>query len=211
MPAFAPNHTSAKFAAPQFGVLFFIVAGLLPVTSIALHCSGFLPLETALLFVIMPAIAGAFITNILNRELLRRVFYGWLSGIIAVAFYDLVRIPFIYAGWDDFIPHIASWLTGKNDHAYLISYSWRYIGNGGGLGIVFFLLANYFDWKKYVVSCGVSFGLVVFAGLLGLLFFFPQSQELMFEVTPIAFFGGLAGHIVYGYVLGKLYKQFNKR
>lgn len=207
MSASAPIFPRAKSAASQYGTAFFFIAGLLPVTSIAFHCAGFLSITTALLFVILPAFALAFVLNIFNRDTMRLVFRGWISGIVAVTLYDLVRIPFIYAGWDDFIPHIATWLTGSNDHAYLISYTWRYAGNGGGLGIVFFLIANHFGLRKYIVSCGVNFGLLIFAGLLALLVFFPRSQELMFEVTPIAFFGGLTGHVVYGYVLGRLAKR----
>lgn len=210
MPAFALPHRAEETAHPKSGAVFFVVAGILPVTSIALHCGGFIPLTASLLFITLPAIGIAFALNALNRAVLRRVLSGWIAGIIAVALYDLSRIPFVYAGWDDFIPHIASWLTGKNDHAYLISYSWRYIGNGGGLGITFFLLADYFQWKKYSVSAGVSFGLLVFAGLLGLLILIPQSQKLMFEVTPLSFTGGLVGHVVYGYVLGKLNYYFNR-
>lgn len=206
MPAIAFLSRAEKTVRPQYGTLFFIAAGLLPVTSIALHCAGFIPLTTSLVFIIFPVLCGAFALNLLNRELLRRVGAGWIAGVVAVALYDLSRIPFVYAGWDDFIPHIATWLTRNNEHTYLISYSWRYIGNGGGLGITFFLLADYFQWKKYAVSAGVTFGLLVFAGLLALLVFIPESQKLMFEVTPISFAGGLAGHLVYGYVLGKLFR-----
>ena len=204
MSAFAPIHELKKL---RIGAAGFTIAGLLPVSSIALHCAGILSLSNCLFFLVIPTFIFAIVTSAINTRVLKLVLLGWLSGVVAVAVYDISRIPFIYAGWADFIPHITSWLTGSNDNAYLIGYTWRYAGNGGGLGIVFFLLADHFGWKKYIVSNGVTFGLLVFAGLLALLVFIPESQNLMFEVTPISFFGGMVGHIVYGYVLGRMYKR----
>lgn len=204
MSALAPIGSSRKL---DLSVGFFLIAGLLPVSCIALHCANIITLRNALGFLILPAVIAAFISSTINRKLLSLVFRGWISGVIAVFVYDLSRIPFIMAGWSDFIPHISDWLTDNNEHSFLIGYTWRYVGNGGGLGIVFFLLANHFGWRKYIVSNGVTFGLLVFAGLVSLLFIFPDAQNLMFKVTPISFFGGLVGHIVYGYVLGRLYQK----
>lgn len=208
MSAFAPIHPLKKL---QLCVVCFVAAGLLPVSSIALHCAGFISLPNCLFFLIVPAFVAAIMGGIINRRIFKLAFRGWVSGIIAVALYDVSRVPFIIAGWEDFIPHIAPWLTGTNENAYAIGYTWRYLGNGGGLGIAFFLLADHFGWGKYIVSNGVSFGLLVFAGLLGLLILIPQSQNLMFEVTPLSFFGGLTGHIVFGLVLGKMYKRITGR
>lgn len=208
MSAFAPIQSQKKL---QPCVACFIAAGILPVSSIALHCAGFISLPNCLFFLVVPAFAAAVMAGLINRRILKLAFLGWISGIVAVALYDVSRVPFILAGWADFIPHITSWLTGSDDHAYLIGYAWRYIGNGGGLGIVFFLLADHFGWKKYIVSNGVSFGLLVFAGLVGLLIFMPESHKLMFEVKPLSFFGGMIGHIVYGCVLGKLYSRIVRR
>jgi hypothetical protein len=189
----------------------FLFAGVLPVSSIALHCAGVLALNHCLLFLVIPAFILAFTTAAINTRIFTLAFRGWISGVVAVALYDLSRVPFILAGWEDFIPHITEWLTGSDDHAFLIGYAWRYIGNGGGLGIVFFLLADHFGWKKYIVSNGVSFGLLVFASLVTMLIFLPESQQLMFKITPLSFFGGMIGHIVYGYVLGRLHLRYNKK
>ncbi len=188
----------------------FAIAGILPVSSIALHCAGFISLSNCLTFLIIPAVFFAIGLAMFTPALMKLVFRGWVAGIVAVTLYDMVRVPFILAGWEDFIPHISSFLTGSDDNAYLIGYLWRYAGNGGGLGIAFFLLADYFGWKKYIVSNGVTYGLAVFSGLLLLLIVFPQAQDLMFEITPLSFFGGLAGHIVYGFVLGKMFRRFLK-
>lgn len=185
-------------------MVLFLVAGILPVTSIALHCAEIITLKNALWFLIVPAALLAFARGTIDRRLMKLVLRGWLAGIVAVTLYDLSRVPFILAGWSDFIPHISSWLSPDNENSYLIGYGWRYAGNGGGLGIVFFLLADHFGWRKYIVSNGVTFGLLVFASLVALLFIFPEAQDMMFKVTPLSFFGGMIGHIVYGYVLGFL-------
>ncbi len=206
MSAFAPV---LSFKKPQPRVAFFIAAGLLPVTCIALHCAGIIALNKALWFLILPAIALAVATSAIDRKLMQLVFRGWISGIVAVTLYDVSRVPFILAGWEDFIPHISAWLTESNENSYLIGYAWRYAGNGGGLGIVFFLIANHFNLKKHIVSNGVTFGLLVFASLVALLIIFPDAQNMMFKITPLSFFGGLIGHIVYGYVLGRLYARWN--
>ncbi len=208
MSAFVPALSVRK---TDYKVGLFLVAGLLPVSSIALHCAEIITLKNALLFLVLPAITVALATSAIDQKLLQLVFRGWISGIVAVAVYDLSRIPFVYAGWEDFIPHISAWLTDSKENSYLIGYTWRYAGNGGGLGIVFFLLANYCGWKKYIVSSGVTFGLLVFASLVALLIIFPNAQDLMFRITPVSFFGGLIGHIVYGYVLGKLFKASSRR
>src|SRR5688572_6339032 len=171
MSAIAPVLSIRK---PDVKVGLFLFAGVLPVSSIALHCAEIITLKNALWFLIIPAIAIALATSVIDRKLLQLVLRGWISGIIAVALYDLSRVPFILAGWADFIPHISAWLTDTNENSYLIGYSWRYAGNGGGLGIVFFLLANHFQWKKYIVSNGVSYGLLVFASLVALLLIFPN-------------------------------------
>jgi hypothetical protein len=207
MSAFAPVLSQRK---PAPGAAGFALAGLLPVSSIALHCAGIISIVNCLFFLVIPAFVLAFITSSINTRILKLAMLGWISGIVAVALYDLSRIPFILAGWTDFIPHISHWLSPGNDHPYLIGYTWRYAGNGGGLGIVFFLLADHFGWRKYIVSSGVTFGLIVFTCLVALLVIFPDAQNMMFRITPVSFFGGLTGHIVYGYVLGALHKKWSR-
>ena len=43
----------------------------------------------------------------------------------------------------DFIPVMGSWVTGEPDTAgsAAVGYVWRYIGDGGGLGVAFFVVA----------------------------------------------------------------------
>lgn len=201
MSAFAPIQSQQKL---QPCVACFIAAGILPVSSIALHCAGIISLINCLFFLIVPTFGVALLFGTINRSVLKLALQGWVSGIVAVALYDISRIPFILAGWADFIPHISAWLTDTNENSYLIGYAWRYAGNGGGLGIVFFLLASHFNLRKQIVSNGVTFGLLVFAGLVTLLIIFPNSQDMMFRITPLSFFGGMTGHIVYGYALGRM-------
>lgn len=191
-------------------VLFFIT-GLLPVTCIALHCLDLVPLSYGGLFLILPTIWISLLLSFDNERILQLVFKGWVSGVVAVTFYDLSRIPFVYLGWDDFIPNISTWLMPSGERSALIGYTWRYVGNGGGLGISFFMLGEMLQLKKNAAGNGVTFGLFIFVGLLALLLFHPQAQHLMFELTPVAFFGGLVGHVVFGFVLGRMYTHLYLR
>ncbi len=45
--------------------------------------------------------------------------------------------------WDDFIPKMGTWLHSGTDTqtGAIVGYLWRYFGDGGGIGIAFFLIA----------------------------------------------------------------------
>src|SRR5688572_6805879 len=116
----------------RFSPLCFLCVGFLPVTSIVLHCLGILPLQNALFMLILPLLVIAAGVSMISQGIGRVAFRGWLSGIVAVFLYDISRIPFVMAGWEDFIPKIGSWLLHDDNRNAMIGYAWRYIGNGGG-------------------------------------------------------------------------------
>lgn len=204
------NSTSiaAKVSRLALAQLWFSGFGFLPVLSIVLHCSGIISMHNSLLLLIIPAIIISFHTvHLVN--MLRPVLLGWLSGIVAVFLYDLSRIPFILYGWEDFIPKIGAWITMEQDPSFIIGYLWRYIGNGGGMGISFFMLVQIFGlWKKYILQ-GICFGLFVFSCLIATLLIFDEAQQMMFTISPLSFTGSFVGHIIYGAVLGFMAKRFS--
>ena len=57
---------------------------------------------------------------------------------------------------------------------------------------------------------GIAFGLFIFSGLMAVLFFFEQTQLMMFKITPLSFTGSITGHIIYGATLGILAKKHVK-
>ncbi len=180
----------------------FLLAGFLPVSSIVLHCIGIVPLQICLLTMIIPLFSYIFIQGFRLPSVGRTALNGWLAGILAVLLYDLSRIPFMMMGWGDFIPKIGAWLSNTPDPDFMIGYAWRYIGNGGGMGIAFFMLLRYFDIHKNLVWKGVLYGLFIFTSLMIILCLFEEAQRMMFKITPLSFAGSLTGHVVYGFVLG---------
>ncbi len=132
---------------------------------------------------------------------------GWLAGLVAVFLYDVSRVPFILAGWDDFIPQIGVWLLGRENAHPAFGYVYRYAGNGGGMGISFVLIAHVFNIRMSLVKTAVIYGLAVFTCLMLTLIISPLGQDEMFEITPLTFTGSLIGHIIYGLVLGLMLRR----
>jgi hypothetical protein len=144
--------------------------------------------------------------GIYQREIGKTAFKGWIFGLIAVFIYDLSRIPFMYFGWGDFIPRIGGWLTGTDHPDALIGYTWRYVGNGGGMGMSFLVLFSMFRVRYSIILKGILYGMFIYGCLISTLIIFPEAQEMMFKLTPLSIAGSFTGHVVYGTVLGALYK-----
>ncbi|MBK7883102.1 MAG: hypothetical protein IPJ81_04320 [Chitinophagaceae bacterium] len=194
-----------------FVQLIFIITGFIPVTCIALNVMQFIPLHQTAFFVAIPGFLLILCLGLKYTEDGKTALKGWLAGIIAVALYDLARLFFILgAGWDDFVPHIGDWILNKEGHNGLIAYLWRYIGNGGGMGIAFMFLIKKGYPNKNISAKGLFYGLFIFTNLMFTLSVSPNGQLMMFKITALTFTGSLVGHIVYGWVLGWVAYRFLK-
>ncbi len=184
------------------------LAGTLPVASVALHSLGWVPIR----WMIIPNVVMILVCcyHLFNSDTFKKIITkGWVSGLLAVLIYDLSRIPFVYAGWEDFIPGLGGWLTGQEEN-FTIGYLWRYLGNGAGLGLGFAVLSHFFTFRKTILA-GTIYGVCVFLCLDIVLVCSEHAQSMMFKLTPLTFTGSLVGHLVYGSVLGWSIHQFNKR
>ena len=181
--------------------------GFSPVLSLVFHGLGVIPLQYSSLLVVLPAFLWSAVMGIWFPAIGRAALTGWCAGIIAVTVYDATRIPFMLNGWPDFIPRIGNWLLNVDNAPAGVGYMWRYIGNGGGLGMTFFLLLSVKPPQKNLIRTGIIFGLFVFACLMITLLLVPGAQEAMFRLTPLSFTGSFTGHIAFGAVLGFLYKM----
>jgi len=179
-----------------------IFCGMLPVSAIASHVMGLIDLFSFYPVIILLYSLVIFL-SINKPELRKTIIMGWLSGLIAVSFYDLSRLPFMAMGWEDFIPKIGGWLIGEQEE-FTLGYLWRYIGNGGGLGITFFVLMSFLRKRKSYIIPGILFGLFICLCLDLTLLIAPGSESLMFEISPLTVVGGTVGHVVYGLTLGLL-------
>jgi hypothetical protein len=197
-----------RYSRLRFSPVSFLLTGFLPVSSIVLHCLGILPLQYSLLFLILPMLTLAAGNGAVDRSTGRIAFRGWLSGIVAVFLYDVTRMPFIMAGWEDFIPRIGGWLMQHNNPVALTGYAWRYIGNGGGLGMAFFMIVHVTGMRDRFIQAGLVFGAFVFGCLILILAMFREAQEMMFHITPLSLAGSFTGHMIYGVTLGWLAKKY---
>jgi hypothetical protein len=194
-------------AAQQSLCLLFTLGGFFPVCSIILHCLGILPLYQCLFFLVTPLIISFILLGVKFPAVGKTVITGFIAGIISVLLYDLSRVPYMLAGWSDFIPKIGGWITNSEERNAFLGYTWRYIGNGGGMGIAFFMLISQLKDRRNLVLKGMLFGLFIFSGLMMVLFFFEHTQDMMFRITPVSFTGSITGHIIYGLSLGYLAKR----
>lgn len=194
--------------------------GFAPITALALSLMGILPLPFASLLLVIPALCLALGLSCYQSRYGRLMRQGFVMGIIAVTCYDGVRIPFIMAGWmDDFIPKIGVMLAGDGDHHAVLGYLWRYLGNGGGMGMAFVcafallkqLLTEHQQTRitpRVTKHIALGFGCFIWVCLIVTLKISPQGENLMFVITPTSLLLSWIGHLVFGHTLGCLVNRF---
>lgn len=147
----------------------------------------------------MPLLAIGAITAFFHPRMGRLAGTGLLIGIFAVLLYDCTRIPFILGNvWGDFIPQIATHLLPGNDPNWVIGYLWRYLGNGGGMGLAFIVGYGLTRPEMNRWGLGIGYGLVIWGCLLATLGLMPADADSLFRVTPLTLGLSFLGHVVYG-------------
>lgn len=207
---------------PRDGVVATVMFGIgfAPISALALSLMEVCTLPFATLTLVMPALAMALGLSFCRRSHGRLMGRGFLMGIVSVACYDGVRIPFIVAGWlDDFIPRIGIMLVGEGHHHATVGYLWRYLGNGGGMGMAFVCAFTFLKHHlpthqnarvtpRVMKWSAVGFGVFVWACLIATLMIAPRGDEVMFVITPLTLLLSLIGHLVFGYTLGCLAARY---
>lgn len=196
--------------------LAFFAIGFSPIGAVCLATFGILPMHISGPCVVLPAIVAGALICFKNREYLPRVIEGLSAGIIAVALYDMTRMPFLSAGvWPDFIPKLGSYLLNEPasfslTHC-LLGYAWRYLGNGGGMGLAFYMIfsALKVHWDLRLV--GTLYGISIFVCLVLTVYGSPDGRRYLFDPTLLTGTLGLIGHIVYGFALGAMTLLFERR
>lgn len=212
-----PHLEDSVVATVMFGI------GFAPITALALSLMEICTLPIATLALVVPALAMALGWGFFRPGLGRLMGRGFLMGLASVACYDGVRIPFVAAGWlDDFIPRIGIMLVGEGHHHATVGYLWRYLGNGGGMGMAFVAaftllqprLSSFQQARippRVTKQIAVGFGVSVWACLIATLRIAPRGEEIMFVITPLTLLLSLIGHLVFGYTLGCLAARFPDR
>lgn len=180
----------------------------IPLTAISAHVFGWISLHTIAIYVMPPLLAAvAALVLVRPHRSDRVVLAGFLWGLLACAGYDAFRLPSIYGLhlWNDFFGSVGGWATGSESD-YLVGYLWRYVGDGGGIAIVFFALAatlRVSSWpRRWVLTFAVGYGVFpVWAGLVLTDLFAPEGREL-FPLSATTLALSLIGHLIYGLILG---------
>jgi len=186
-----------------FPRMIFVALGFTAIGPLALAYIEVMPLPVSARLILLPAALVVIALGLRYREWGRRALIGWVAGIIATIIYDCLRLGLVQVGiWGDPIPGIGRLLLDNPDASWVWGYAWRFMGNGGGMAIAFTML----PWRG--VRAGVIYGTMICLGLVAVLAFWPVAQEHFFPLTPITAAGGMAGHWVYGAVLGWITARF---
>jgi len=177
----------------------FLALGYTAIGPLAAAYSEVLPLPYGARLFLLPAVLLAILVGFRHKEWGRRALVGWLAGVAATGIYDVLRLSLYKFGyWDDPIPGIGR-LMLDNPHApAIVGYIWRFGGNGAGMGMAFAML----PWRG--IRSGIAYGTAVCFGLFAVLHFAPVAQQHFFPLNLKTAIGALAGHWVYGAVLGYL-------
>jgi Family of unknown function (DUF6789) len=190
----------------------FVLIGSSPILSIPPHVLGLIDIHDSARLVVLPSVAVfAVMVSFPSAESAWAI-RGVLAGLGAVSAYDALRIPLAIAGiLPDFIPELGGWILGSDRDNAVAGYLWRYLGDGAGIGLVFFVVAAVVQihlrppMRRHLVTAGVLYGVFVWCGLIATVRLSSGGPAQLFDLTAAAVVLGLAGHLVYGAVLGACY------
>ena len=183
-------------AIPIGARLVLAVAGAVPVSLIGLSAFDWLGLRTLTGLVLLPAVATRTREAGTRTRMTTTAATALSAGVVATFVYDLFRWSFLLVEWmeRDPIPHIGTALGAEP--GWTVGYLWRFGGNGGGLALVFLALGG------SGVRAGIGHGLLICSGLLAVLAWSPNGQEMLFPFDLATVVMATVGHVVYGAVLG---------
>jgi hypothetical protein len=178
--------------------------GFAPIASLSLSTFNLVPLYVSGPAIVLPAIAGIVALGLMFRQYSRVLVRGFLLGLTAVFLYDLTcRFPFMAIGvWHDFIPKIGNYLLHREHVHWTVGYLWRYVGNGGGMGLAFYAVYPLLKGRVQAMKAGLVYGVGIFCCLLITIYLSPSGRTYLFDPTPLTATLGLLGHVVYGFTLG---------
>jgi hypothetical protein len=186
--------------------LTYATIGFTPIGALALTIGGLWSLTVGALVLIVPGIIAAIVLGVRYPRYGRYALEGLAAGLAAVLIYDLVRWTFVALGlWGDFIPNIGGWLNGTGQPDWILGYAFRWLGDGGGMGLTFMVAARTFVprlARPAALGVGIAYGLSIWLCLLVTLIVSPEGQTMLFPLTAVTLILSWVGHVVYGAVLG---------
>ncbi|KUI20292.1 hypothetical protein AU193_17340 [Mycobacterium sp. GA-1285] len=192
-------------------LLLVMLLASMPILGISVDVFGLVPQNvTSVVLIALCAVLGALIAFAPHRiDMI--VGRGLIAGMVACVVYDAARLFAVHVLdlMGDFIPVMGSFVTGEPNTAgsAAVGYVWRYIGDGGGLGVAFFVVAFALGidrWRNvYAVLASVAFAVFpTWAGLMATVALAPRGEEMMFPLNIATVTITLVGHLIFGLVLG---------
>ncbi len=190
-----------------------LLLAALPLLAISAHVFGLITMNWSAALLVVPLATAIVALSIFAPHPEERVIlHGFLWGTLACALYDVFRLDTVYmlGWWADFIPTMGTWIVGdgasKTAGAW-VGYLWRYLGDGGGIGVTFFVGAAFLGLHRrpprQVVGAAVAFAVFpVWAGLIATVWLAPRGQSMMFPLTPVTITLSLIGHLIFGLIMG---------
>jgi hypothetical protein len=183
----------------------------MPILAISVEVFGLLP-QSALTMVAITLVAVlATLIAFAPHKIDMIVGRGLIAGMVACIVYDGARLFAVHVLglMGDFIPVMGSFVTGEPDTAgsAAVGYVYRYLGDAGGLGVAFFVVAFAIGidrWKNVnAVLAAIAFSVFpTWAGLMATVALAPHGEERMFPLNAATVIITLVGHLIFGLFLG---------
>jgi hypothetical protein len=186
--------------------LAYAAVGFSPILALALAIGSVCGLPLSATVLVGSACIGAVFLVRRFPESRQPALEGFCAGLLAVFGYDLARWLTIAAGWwGDFIPSIGGWLLGTQQPDIVVGYAYRWLGDGGGMGMAFVVAVRLVAptlGGRTNLALGFAYGVAIWVCLIVTLLISPDGQHLLFPLTLVTLALSLGGHLIYGGLLG---------
>jgi hypothetical protein len=192
-------------------VMLILVLAAMPILAIPVEVFGLVSQSTtSIVLIVLLAVLAAFMVFAPHRiDMI--VGRGLIAGMVACIVYDGARLFAVHVLglMGDFIPVMGSFVTGEPETtgSAAVGYVWRYLGDAGGLGVAFFVIAFALGIDRWsntkAVLAAVTFAVFpTWTGLIATVAVAPRGEEMMFPLNTATFSITLIGHLIFGLFLG---------
>ena len=203
------NNRPSKWAIAR--VLLVLLLASMPILAIPVEVFGLVPQSTTSIAVIVLIAVLATLMVFAPHRIDMIVGRGLIAGMVACIVYDGARLFAVHVLglMGDFIAVMGSFVTNEPDTSgsAAVGYVWRYIGDAGGLGVAFFVVAFALGIDRWsnikAVLAAVTFAVFpTWTGLIATVAIAPRGEEMMFPLNTATFTITLVGHLIFGFFLG---------
>jgi hypothetical protein len=192
-------------------VLLVLLIAAMPILAIPVEVFGLVSQSTTSIVLIVLIAVLATLMVFAPHRIDAIVARGLIAGMVACIVYDGARLFAVHVLglMGDFITVMGSFVTGEpgTTGSAAVGYVWRYIGDAGGLGIAFFVIAFALgiDRLSNATAVAASIAFAVFptwAGLIATVAIAPRGEEMMFQLNWATLTITLVGHLIFGFFVG---------